>query len=60
MTHLEFVRLVADLRRAQRYYFSNRTERSLEKAKQLERQVDLAVKELLQQPTLFPTDREPD
>jgi hypothetical protein len=50
-----FARLVADLRSAQRDYFRTRTDEALVRAKDLERKVDAALREVLS-PTLFGAD----
>ena len=44
MADAEFVRLVKDMRAAQRRYFRERTPQALEESKRLEREVDAAVK----------------
>lgn len=46
-------RLVAEMRRAQREYFRLRSTSALDRSKWLEAQVDKAVREALEQPTLF-------
>ncbi len=48
----DFVTLVAAMRQAQRDYFAdpNRTRETLDKAKDLERQVDRAIHELTEDP----------
>ena len=53
MTAVELAKLVADMRNAQKEYFRIRSGPALEKSKQLEKRVDAAVKELLDQPQLF-------
>lgn len=53
MTAVELAKLVADMRNAQKEYFRTRSGPALEKSKQLEKRVDTAVKELLDQPQLF-------
>jgi hypothetical protein len=63
MNEREFARLVLRMRTAQKSYFRNRKQIDLEDSKQLEREVDAAVREILTQPTLFdsrpPVDRLP-
>lgn len=44
MTDLEFRKLVADMRAAQRSYFNTRSQNALHHALDLERQVDEALK----------------
>lgn len=44
MSHAEFVKLVKDMRAAQKRYFRDRTPAALEESKALEREVDAAVK----------------
>ncbi len=53
-----FVRLVGEMRTAQRNYFSDRNSHNLERARFLESQVDSLVKRFTAQPesTLFPDD----
>lgn len=46
----EFVRLVAEMRQAQRDYFKSRSPEALERAKNLERQVDEKTKFFLEPP----------
>jgi hypothetical protein len=53
MTLEELARLVAEMRRAQRSYFRNRSTAKLEESKRLERRLDAAVEEVLGQPSLF-------
>ena len=50
MTHTEFVQLVKDMRQAQKDYFRTRTNASLVASKDLESQVDKAVKEFITPP----------
>jgi phosphate uptake regulator len=45
--------MVRDMRKAQREYFRTRDNRILQHSKNLERDVDALVNELLAQPTLF-------
>lgn len=47
MTIVEFARLVADCRRAQKVYFRDRTPGDLSKSKELEKRVDRAVLDIL-------------
>jgi hypothetical protein len=49
----EFFALVKALREAQRAYFKSRCAANLERAKELERKVDAAIKAAESQPTLF-------
>jgi hypothetical protein len=53
MTALELARLVAEMRRAQRAYFRMRTPAALDRSKQLERELDRAVEEIVRGPYLF-------
>jgi hypothetical protein len=53
MTVEQLAELVRDMRRAQRAYFKDRTQGALEDSKRLEKAVDAAVREALEQPTLF-------
>jgi phosphate uptake regulator len=53
MTAAELATLVADMRRLQKEYFRTRSATALEQSKQLERQVDKAVDQMLRQPSLF-------
>ena len=53
MTAQQLAELVAEMRSAQKRFFQRRSDASLERAKQLEKQVDEACKRLLEQPTLF-------
>lgn len=54
MERLEFVRLVADMRNAQRRYFRTRSTADLDHSKRLEKRVDEAIKrELDGQQSLF-------
>lgn len=56
----EFARLVEKMRHAQKRYFQTRSTFDLETSKSLERQVDRAVAEVLDdRPTLFPMERKP-
>ena len=43
----EFIKLIEEMRNAQKEYFKGRNYQSLEKSKRLERQVDFKVKEYL-------------
>ena len=45
MTDAEFIKLVADMRQAQRTYFRDRSPAALDLSKKLERQVDAAITE---------------
>lgn len=47
---LDYVRLVAEMRQAQRDYFKSRSPEALERAKNLERQVDEKTKFFLEPP----------
>lgn len=50
----EFVRLVGEMRSAQRSYFKTRSTADLDRSKRLEKQVDEAVRALLDdRPRLF-------
>jgi hypothetical protein len=50
----DFLKLIQDMRQAQRDYFRSRTSENLQKSKELERRVDAEVKSLLdKQATLF-------
>lgn len=49
----ELARLVNEMRRAQDEFYRTRSDTALERAKQLERRVDAAVRDTLAQPTLF-------
>ena len=53
ITREELARLALEMRRAQKEYFRTRSTGALEESKRLERQLDHAVDEILQQPTLF-------
>lgn len=54
MTHAEFLALVAAMREAQKDYFRRRAPADLERSKNLEREVDRALRELKDdQPKLF-------
>lgn len=51
---VDFARLVSEMRRVQRNFFRTRDYTLVERAKQLERQVDEVVREILEeQPKLF-------
>lgn len=56
MSTAELARLVADMRRAQKEYFRTKSSGALERSKSLERQVDQAVQEAIEQPSLFGRD----
>jgi hypothetical protein len=49
----EIAELGAAMREAQKEYFRTRSEAALAKSKELEKRFDLAVREILTQPTLF-------
>jgi hypothetical protein len=53
VTVTELANLVAEMRRAQKEYFRTRSSGALDKSKALEKQVDAAVKECLEEPGLF-------
>jgi hypothetical protein len=53
MEAVALARLVADMRRSQKDYFRTRSSAALEESKRLEKAVDAAVREALEQPTLF-------
>lgn len=53
MTLDQFARLVADMREAQREYFRTRSSTALDRSKRLERQVDQAIKDHADGPSLF-------
>ena len=63
MSEREFARLVLRMRTAQKAYFRARKQIDLEDSKRLEREVDVACRDVLQQPSLFdarpPVDRLP-
>lgn len=60
MNYINFIRLVYDMRRAQRDFFDRRTQSALALAKDLERRVDREVLQMIgdqiamEQGTLFP------
>lgn len=56
MTVRELAELVAEMRRLQREYFRTRSSTALESSKVLEKRVDRAVLECLEQPSLFGGD----
>ncbi len=50
----ELARLVHDMRNAQQTFFRDRSRQAIDRAKQLEKQVDRAIADILsQQPRLF-------
>jgi hypothetical protein len=53
VTATELANLVAEMRTAQKEYFRTRSSGALDKSKSLEKQVDAAVKECLEEPGLF-------
>jgi hypothetical protein len=57
MTTVELARLIVEMRAAQKEYFRTRTQGALERSKQLERQLDRAVVDVLRQPTLFDAEQ---
>lgn len=60
MTYTEFLKLVRDMRTAQKDYFDQRTQSTLYRAKELERRVDREVLQMIgdqvamEQGALFP------
>lgn len=57
MDHIDFVRLVAEMRTAQREFFRTRSTAALDRSRSLERRVDEALRrELDGQGTLFEED----
>lgn len=56
MTVIDLARLVADMRAKQRAYFRTRSTADLDASKAAEKRVDLAIKEALDQPRLFPEE----
>jgi phosphate uptake regulator len=53
MTARELAELVAEMRSAQKEYFRTKNPAAIERSKQLERKVDAACRQVLEQPTLF-------
>lgn len=53
MTHEEFANLVADMCHAQKEWLRTKSEPALSKVRSLEKQVDLVLLKLVQQPELF-------
>jgi hypothetical protein len=53
MTYDAFVDLVSNLRAAQREFFRTKSSAALEQSKRLEKQVDAAIREYREQPSLF-------
>lgn len=49
----ELAKLVNEMRQAQAEYFRTRSPAALERSKALEKRVDAAVRDILEQPTLF-------
>lgn len=64
MTYIEFAKLVYQMRQAQRDYFRFRTRSAMERAKDLEHQVDRAALQILgddiafEQGILFPGEKQ--
>ncbi len=52
-------RLVGEMREAQRRHFRTRSQGDLDASKALERRVDQAVREVLEQPSLFDRESQP-
>ena len=53
MTAVELAKSVARMREAQRKYFRTRSQGDLNESKRLEKALDIAVADLLRQPSLF-------
>jgi len=53
MNAKELAALVNEMRNAQKEFFRTRSSSAMDRAKSLEKKVDLACKELLDQPQLF-------
>lgn len=56
MEATDALKLVADMRHAQREYFRTRSNSWLHQSKLLEKRVDIALRDVLEQPTLFKMD----